>query len=722
MAEMVALVAKFSADASEFMEAVDAVKEGATQAADAIKQMVSAGSSGGGGFAQLTSGAKDFGGALADMGKGLMDTVFEAQMVVEAIKMIGEALLDPAISKQTSLQEMSDTMGGDTKAAGELFEGIEAVATALALPTDALEAVGQKMLAMGIDSNNVVPEIDAVGKAVDALGGGTDKIAQIITALNKMQDTDKVTMQAMTRLTDEDSNAWAALASGMGVSVPDAMKKVQSGTLNATDAVNDIIKGFNTLYATAGSDKVNTLSGAWQSFSDQLGKLATTVFMPLVEGLTMLLQLFNKAADAVGNLGTAIGKAFGGDGTQKVDSGTAAVQKWLTTTNSATTSTNTFDAAQNQTAQSTAALTANQAKAALGMTTTTAATTAGTTAFTQSATSTTSYAQALIDASLQTQKFAASQTDMSNAVVLSTSRFTPLDAGTKSAQVAMDQAAGSAGTMTWAMGMGGQQFTATAKQASDFAAQNAALTAAMQKTAAAAKVQSESMGTVIPGSLQDQIDNAGNGMGTLQIHFTSSAAAAKQGSDQTVQSVNDMNDAIQLFAQNNHESFGKAKQSLQDYATFTRQTMQQAITSLNQKPDPQSMESWGDKEMDVLTAFLNKVQSVAQAAGQLLGNIPGLTGGMGGNSLPAFASGVQNYTGMAIVGEDGPELVNLNGGSVYPFGSAAGGSSLPPLTGMGSGGSGGPITIQLIMDSKQIAVATVPYISSQIRLSAGRRS
>jgi tape measure domain-containing protein len=690
MAEGVVLVAKFSADVSEFVDSVKDVVSAAHDAADAIAQMASAGGSGGGGFAALTSGAKDFGASLIDMGKGMMDMVFEAEMVVEAAKQIGEALTGSAMAAQEAKQEFTDSLKGDTAAANELFDAIEKIAEAKGFDTDGLEKVGVYMASIGVAAQNIPPELDAVAGAVAKVGGGADMVQNVVLALSKMQDEGKVTTLSMTRLQDAGVNAWQALAAGMGVSVPDAMKKVQSGTLDATTAVNDIVAGFQKL--DGATTETNTLSGAWKTFTDELGSVAAKVFGPLIEGLTALLQLINKGADALGGLAGAISKAFGSSSTTSVDNSTSAFQKWLTSTNDATAGAGTFDASQNQTA---GALT-KSATAAATATTATATSTAATTAYTSAMTAT------------------------GTVIAGTTQRFAPLAAGTKTADIAMQSAAGAAGTYSWAISSGAQAYTVSADKAAAFAAQTAAITTKLQEGAAAAKTASTAIGDVIPGSLQDQINNAGNGMGTLAVHFTTTADAASKGSSQTVQAMNDMNDAVQLYAQQQHESFEKAKQEIQDYAKFTGQSMDTAAKALTMaQVAPTGLDKYNQDSENILQKLLDKIGAFAQAAQQMLNGVGNALTSMGsGGTLPAFGSGVQGYTGLAIVGESGPELVSLNGGSVYPL-TGTGGANVPA---MGGGFSGGPVSIQVIMDSQVIAQAVLPQIAPQIRMTVGRRA
>jgi len=86
--------------------------------------------------------------------------------------------------------------------------------------------------------------------------------------------------------------------------------------------------------------------------------------------------------------------------------------------------------------------------------------------------------------------------------------------------------------------------------------------------------------------------------------------------------------------------------------------------------------------------------------------------------IPAFASGVQGYTGWAMVGEAGPELVNLNGGSVYPMQNNAG---TTPIAIGGGGGNAQAANITVMLDSQAIISAMGVPLSQAVRVGMGNR-
>lgn len=128
---------------------------------------------------------------------------------------------------------------------------------------------------------------------------------------------------------------------------------------------------------------------------------------------------------------------------------------------------------------------------------------------------------------------------------------------------------------------------------------------------------------------------------------------------------------------------------------------------------------------DLISRFVQSpaVQSFFKMVG---GDVSKGLNAIGGalNSLPHFAAGgMMDASGLALVGEAGPEIVRLPGGTqVTPIAQMAGGP-LAPVT-AGYGGSGGQMTIvvNLKADGRQLAQVVVPHIHTVIRNATGQRA
>src|SRR6266581_2143277 len=543
----------------QVVKALEGVDAEAKSVADSLKN-VSASANSGGGITTMTGSMQAFGSTLVDVTSSALGFIATAQMLVQVLQQVAA----PALDAQQNLQQMSDSMGGDVQVAHDLQDQLEKLAEALGLPTDGVEAVGQKLLAMGTDASNVAPEIAAIGEAVDALGGGTDKMSAIATSLEKIQSEGKVTAQSMTRLQDTGVQAWQALADGLGITVPEAEKKVADGAITAAQATTAIVKGMDDLYK--GQQSAGDFTKQWQSFTDILGKVATIIVGPVVAGLTDLLTLINGAAVGITNFGDALAHAFGQKGGTNPADGTAQLA----------TAMNKLDGVTDSTTQT-------------------------------------------------AQQFNAATNDLTRT--------------TGAAATSVGNLSTATGTATKALDIG-------ATYMANMRAQKAALSDAANKTAT-------SLGDVVPGSLQDQLDTAGQHAGTLQAHFTdlSTWSSAK-----TVDNIKAIGDA--------------ANQS--------------------------------DNFLQQLWQSITRVGSAAS-----MGNGVDL-------QIPHYAGGGTNISGWGITSEDGPELINFGsgGGTVVPINGN--GTSISSLAGSGSSNNG-PVTFQVFLDGKMLTQMIAPNLAPVMR-------
>lgn len=157
-------------------------------------------------------------------------------------------------------------------------------------------------------------------------------------------------------------------------------------------------------------------------------------------------------------------------------------------------------------------------------------------------------------------------------------------------------------------------------------------------------------------------------------------------------------------------SLGKFKDSVVAKAQELATNFMNALSSL-----PGKLLKLGEQLMQ------NLGQGIKNAAGNVtsaLKNVP-IIGGIAGqlnNVIPHFATGgVMAQSGLALVGEQGPELVYLpSGARISPNvgGGGAGGDGY---------GNGQPIVIQLNLDGKRLAQATLPHLHTLIRTGTGNR-
>jgi TP901 family phage tail tape measure protein len=131
---------------------------------------------------------------------------------------------------------------------------------------------------------------------------------------------------------------------------------------------------------------------------------------------------------------------------------------------------------------------------------------------------------------------------------------------------------------------------------------------------------------------------------------------------------------------------------------------------------------------DLINAIASGISGAAGAVGNAIHSaIGGALSSLGFHNIPGFAGGVQNFGGgWAIVGEKGPELVQLpRGASVYPNGTGPmGGSGGGAVSsgGSGAGPDGGNQTIYVMLDGGVLMQAVASRQASTVQIAHSRRA
>jgi phage-related protein len=122
-----------------------------------------------------------------------------------------------------------------------------------------------------------------------------------------------------------------------------------------------------------------------------------------------------------------------------------------------------------------------------------------------------------------------------------------------------------------------------------------------------------------------------------------------------------------------------------------------------------------------VNSFVGLMKGIANAGS---GAMNVMSGGLFSKALPHFAAGgMMDTSGLALVGENGPEVAYLPGGTqITPVASMPGASSgMRPLYGASASAGGARQPVELHVDGRKLAQAILPYLPDAIRQATGAR-
>ena len=213
---------------------------------------------------------------------GMSSTLGALGLQVGILGIGGAAIKLAADFEQTNMA-FTQMLGSAEKATAYLGK-LRAFAEKTPFEFEDVTRGARRLMAFGFEANNVIPIMRRVGDAVSAMGGSAEQINRVVTALGQMRAKQKVSAEEMNQLSEAMIPAWEILAKRIGVSVPEAMKMAEKGTLDASKAIDGIIEGMGQKFDGMMAKQATTTAGRVSNLMDQLKTMGTdfgTALLPI---------------------------------------------------------------------------------------------------------------------------------------------------------------------------------------------------------------------------------------------------------------------------------------------------------------------------------------------------------------------------------------------------------------------------------------------------------
>lgn len=184
------------------------------------------------------------------------------------------------------------TMLGDGQKAKSFLDELQSFAARTPFEFPDLLKAAQRLQAMGFESERVIPLMTSIGDAVAGLGGGAETINRVTIALGQVQARGKAAAQEMLQLTEAGIPAWQYLADSIGKSVPQAMKLVEKGAIDAETTIAAVTNGMNRDFGGLMQQQSKTFNGLISTLKDNARIFAGEVTKPLFDDLKDALVRF----------------------------------------------------------------------------------------------------------------------------------------------------------------------------------------------------------------------------------------------------------------------------------------------------------------------------------------------------------------------------------------------------------------------------------------------
>lgn len=179
-----------------------------------------------------------------------------------------------------------ESMLGSAEKADVFLKELKDFAVNTPFEMDSVVEGARRLLAMGTTAEQVRPLLTSIGDAVAAMGGGSEMIDRVTTALGQMQAKGKVSAEEMLQLAEAGIPAWDMLAAKLGTDVPTAMDMVSQGAVDAQTFIAAFMEGTAQRFGGAMDKQSQSLLGMFSALKDGItNKLGEALGGPVAEKL-----------------------------------------------------------------------------------------------------------------------------------------------------------------------------------------------------------------------------------------------------------------------------------------------------------------------------------------------------------------------------------------------------------------------------------------------------
>jgi tape measure domain-containing protein len=245
----------------------------------------------------LASGARTFAGVFAVATGAVVGFGLKTAGALEQTQIAFTGLLGSAQKAQQFIGQLQQFAARTPFE----FQGLSAAARQLL-------AIGK---AAGISQQQILPTLGTIGDLAATIGAGQPEIDLVVRALGQMAGKGKTSSEELQQISEAfpGFSAVAAIASAKGISVAEAFKQIEAGSITGKEGIAAILKGMQNFQGAAGAmqRQSETLVGVFSTFKDTVSLSLTKAFTPLIPAVKgTLLRLVPIIDQSLGQIAPKI--------------------------------------------------------------------------------------------------------------------------------------------------------------------------------------------------------------------------------------------------------------------------------------------------------------------------------------------------------------------------------------------------------------------------------
>lgn len=271
---------------------------GLKRAADATAQVGDSAQKAKGGTDQLDESLGEVAKREVDIGQLGTTLAVAGAAAVALVGSVAKTGIEYNTLQQTSRAAL-ETMLGSAQAVNQQMAELDEFATTSPFSKAVFIEAQQQMLAFGIETEKVVPYLDAIQDSVAAAGGNNQQVGELAFIMAQISSASKITAQDLMQFGQRGVNAAELIGSQMGMTAAEIRDSITAGTLDADAALDALAAGMAERFDGAAENVKNTMEGAFDRVSAAWRDLSATIMEPLVDptGGGFLVDAANLLAD-----------------------------------------------------------------------------------------------------------------------------------------------------------------------------------------------------------------------------------------------------------------------------------------------------------------------------------------------------------------------------------------------------------------------------------------
>lgn len=199
---------------------------------------------------------------------------------------------------------------GSTQKARTYLQGLYKISARTPFEFPELAGAARRFLAFGFSAKETTRLLNVMGDTVAGIGGGAPEIDRLVMSLGQIQAKGKLSTEELMQMAELGVPAFAILRKELGLTGSELDSKLRKGAIDADTAIRALSKGMSERFGGSSAAQAKTFAGQLSTAKDNAMQFAGTLAQPVFDALrTKVLPASNRVLASLQSWAKAGGPA-----------------------------------------------------------------------------------------------------------------------------------------------------------------------------------------------------------------------------------------------------------------------------------------------------------------------------------------------------------------------------------------------------------------------------